>query len=64
VCWIHFVSVAGSCEHGTEPSGSIKGGEFLDHLSGFLSLMKDLLQGINLSWKTKFEIIFVFYHQP
>jgi hypothetical protein len=22
--------VAGSCEHGTEPSGSIKGGEFLD----------------------------------
>jgi hypothetical protein len=22
--------VAGSCEHGNEPSGSIKGGEFLD----------------------------------
>jgi len=22
--------VAGSCEHGNEPSGSMKGGEFLD----------------------------------
>jgi hypothetical protein len=26
-------SVAGSCEHGNEPSGSIKGTEFLDQLS-------------------------------
>jgi len=25
--------VAGSCEHGNEPSGSIKGGEFFDQLS-------------------------------
>jgi hypothetical protein len=25
--------VAGSCEHGNKPSGSIKGGEFLDYLS-------------------------------
>jgi hypothetical protein len=25
--------VAGSCEHGNEPSDSIKGGEFLDYLS-------------------------------
>jgi hypothetical protein len=25
--------VAGCCEHGNEPSGSIKGGEFLDQLS-------------------------------
>jgi len=25
--------VAGSCEHGNEPLGSIKGGEFLDSLS-------------------------------
>jgi len=25
--------VAGSFEHGNEPSGSIKDGEFLDHLS-------------------------------
>jgi hypothetical protein len=23
-------SVAGSCEHGNEPSGTIKGGKFLD----------------------------------
>jgi hypothetical protein len=25
--------MAGSCEHDNEPSGSIKGGEFLDHPS-------------------------------
>jgi hypothetical protein len=25
--------MAGSCEHGSEPSGSIKGGELLDQLS-------------------------------
>jgi hypothetical protein len=25
--------VAGSCEHGNESSGSVKGGEFLDYLS-------------------------------
>jgi hypothetical protein len=25
--------LAGFCEHGNEPSGSIKGGEFLDELS-------------------------------
>jgi hypothetical protein len=28
-------SVAGCCEHGNEPSGSIKGGEFLDWLSDY-----------------------------
>jgi hypothetical protein len=28
---IHVASeLVGSCEHGNEPSGSIKGGEFLD----------------------------------
>jgi hypothetical protein len=27
--------LAGSCEYGNEPSGSIKGGEFLDWLSDF-----------------------------
>jgi hypothetical protein len=27
------LELAGSCEHGNEPSGSIKGGEFLDKLS-------------------------------
>jgi hypothetical protein len=34
VDWLHLNSrygpVAGSCEHGNKPSGSIKGGEFLD----------------------------------
>jgi hypothetical protein len=30
VDWIHWGQVAGSCEHGNEPSGSIKRGEFLD----------------------------------
>jgi hypothetical protein len=31
--WIHLAQdrpVVGPCEHGNEPSGSIKGGEFLD----------------------------------
>jgi len=27
---------AGSCEHGNEPLGSMKGGEFLDGLSDYL----------------------------
>jgi hypothetical protein len=31
VDWIHLIQdMTGSCEHGNEPSGSIKGGEFLD----------------------------------
>jgi hypothetical protein len=32
VDWMHLTqgSVAGSCEHGYEPLGSTKGGEFLD----------------------------------
>jgi hypothetical protein len=30
--------VAGSCEHGNELSGSIKGGKFLDWLSKYLRL--------------------------
>jgi hypothetical protein len=29
--------VAGSCEHGNEPSGSIKYGEFFDQLSVLLA---------------------------
>jgi hypothetical protein len=33
VVWIHLAQdrepVAGSCEHGNEPSSSIKGGEFV-----------------------------------
>jgi hypothetical protein len=35
-------SVAGCCEHGIEPSSSIKGGEFLDCLSDYKCLKKDL----------------------
>jgi hypothetical protein len=31
----------GSCEHGNAPSGSIKGGEFLDYLSDCQLLKKD-----------------------
>ena len=30
--WIELVQVAGTCECGNEPSGSIKCGEFLDEL--------------------------------
>jgi hypothetical protein len=33
--------VAGSCEHGDEPSDSIKGGEFLGQLSDYQLLKKD-----------------------
>jgi hypothetical protein len=33
--------VAGFCEHGNEPSGSIKGGEFLDQLNEYWLLKKD-----------------------
>jgi hypothetical protein len=34
--------VAGSCEHGNEPSGSIKFGEFLDYLSVLLASKEGL----------------------
>jgi hypothetical protein len=33
--------VVGSCEHGNEPSDSIKGREFLDYLSDCQFLKKD-----------------------
>jgi hypothetical protein len=33
--------VAGSCEHGNEPSVSIKSVEFIDHLNDFKLLKKD-----------------------
>jgi hypothetical protein len=32
--------VAGSCENGNEPSGSIKGGKFLKYLSDYKLLQK------------------------
>jgi hypothetical protein len=40
VDWFHLAQdregpVAGSCEHGNEPSGSIEVREFLDYLSDF-----------------------------
>jgi hypothetical protein len=34
--------VAGSCENGNEPSGSIKCGEFLDYLSVLLASQEGL----------------------
>jgi hypothetical protein len=36
--------VAGCCEHGNEPSGSIKGGEFVDQLSDCQLVKKDSAQ--------------------
>jgi hypothetical protein len=35
--------VAGPCEHGNEPSGSIKGEEFLDFLSDCQSLLHGII---------------------
>jgi hypothetical protein len=35
-------SLAGSCEYGNEPSGCIKGGEFLDQLSDYQIFNKNL----------------------
>jgi hypothetical protein len=32
--WLKIRTGSGPYEHGKEPSGSIKGGEFLDQLSG------------------------------
>jgi hypothetical protein len=34
--------VAGSCDHFNRPSGSIKGGEFLDYLSVLLASQEEL----------------------
>jgi hypothetical protein len=42
--------VAGSCEHGNKPSGSIKGGEFLDFLSDCQLPKKD---SVPWSWLLK-----------
>jgi hypothetical protein len=38
--------VAGSCEHGNEPSGSIRGEEVLDRMSNYQVLKKDLFRGV------------------
>jgi hypothetical protein len=44
--------VAGYCEHGNEPSGSIKCGEFLDKLSVLLASQegRTLLHGVSWLW--------------
>jgi hypothetical protein len=41
--WIGLIwlMVAGSCEHGNEPLGSIKDGEFLDYLRDYQILKMD-----------------------
>jgi hypothetical protein len=33
--WLRMGGMAGLCEHGNEPSGSTKDGEFLDQLSDY-----------------------------
>jgi hypothetical protein len=38
--------VAGSCEHGDEPSGSVKHTEFLNRLSVLLASQVGLLRGV------------------
>jgi hypothetical protein len=41
-CGLHsFGLVMNSCEHGNEPSGSIKDGEFFDYLCDYQLLKKD-----------------------
>jgi hypothetical protein len=40
--------MVGSFEHGNEPAGSIKGGEFLDHMSDYQILKKDSAPWKNL----------------
>jgi hypothetical protein len=37
-----WLQLAGSCEHGKESTGSIKAGEYLDHLGDY-QLVKDSL---------------------
>jgi hypothetical protein len=39
-----------SCEHGNEPSGSMKGREFLDYLSDCYLLKKDSALGSSWSY--------------
>jgi hypothetical protein len=43
--------VASSCEHGDEPSGSIKCGEFLDQLSVLLASQEGLCSMDLVSWR-------------
>jgi hypothetical protein len=38
--WLRIGTRLGSCEHGIEPLGSMKGGEFLDYLSRYCYPLK------------------------
>jgi hypothetical protein len=38
---IQHVVLISSCEHGNEPSGSLKGGKLLEHICDFQLLRKD-----------------------
>jgi hypothetical protein len=38
---IRYGTAADSCKHGNEPSGSVKGGVFLEYLSDYQLLKKD-----------------------
>jgi hypothetical protein len=42
VDWIYLAPVADSCENSNEPSGSIKGGEFLEYLCIMLASQEGL----------------------
>jgi hypothetical protein len=44
-----YSPVVGSCEHGNQPLGSIKGGEVLNHLCDYQLLRRSLLHAVNLS---------------
>jgi hypothetical protein len=50
--------MAGSCEHGNEPSGSIKCGRFIDKLSYNKFLKKDpgTVLSFFVSWTATLEI--------
>jgi hypothetical protein len=41
--------VMGSCEHGNEPTGSIKAREFLDHHSDYKVIKKSLVSNFSLA---------------
>jgi hypothetical protein len=58
--WIQLaqdrVCCSGSCEHGYEPSGSIKDGEFLDNLRTCVS-RRTLLHGVVNQSKLQVEAV-------
>jgi hypothetical protein len=60
VDWIYLAQDRGqwrAIEHSNQPSGSIKGGEFLDHLSDFWHL-RTLLHGLVIKAYTMFSTEF------